>query len=142
MTPDPNQAELARTIISHWTKGFGSTYNVDRQTAMQLVHVVDSIETVIDEIGQIDKIRPVVVSTTASRIENSVSFDKLKKLINCGEKSYLILFGTAHGLSKELIRNSDYALEPIDGAQGYNHLSVRSAASIIIDRLIGQSEIY
>jgi len=28
-------------------------------------------------------------------------------------------------------------LEPIAGTTGYNHLSVRSAAAIILDRLLG-----
>jgi len=33
---------------------------------------------------------------------------------------------------------STYILEPIRGNAKYNHLSVRSAVSIILDRLLGE----
>jgi hypothetical protein len=40
-------------------------------------------------------------------------------------------------LSQEFISAADYVLEPIVGKTDYNHLSVRSAAAIIFDRLMG-----
>jgi len=52
------------------------------------------------------------------------------------KQSFLILFGTGWGLTKEFLENEcDYVLEPILGSSDYNHLSVRSAAAIILDRL-------
>jgi len=39
-------------------------------------------------------------------------------------------------LTKEVKDDSDYVLAPIEG-KGYNHLSVRSAVAIILDRLLG-----
>jgi len=33
----------------------------------------------------------------------------------------------------------DMLLEPIEGYTDYNHLSVRSAAAIILDRLLGKN---
>jgi len=36
------------------------------------------------------------------------------------------------------MKSTDYILEPIYGRGEYNHLSVRSAASIILDRLVGE----
>ena len=53
-------------------------------------------------------------------------------------KSYLLVFGTAWGLSESFIRGADYLLEPIMGNGDYNHLSVRSASAIILDRLLGR----
>ena len=53
------------------------------------------------------------------------------------EKIFLILFGTGWGIGKELIMNCDYILEPIEPNRSYNHLSVRSAVTIILDRLLG-----
>ncbi|NNL76133.1 MAG: RNA methyltransferase, partial [Desulfobacterales bacterium] len=45
----------------------------------------------------------------------------------------------AWGLTESFITKADYVLEPIAGVADYNHLSVRSAAAIILDRLLGDS---
>ena len=44
----------------------------------------------------------------------------------------LVLFGTGYGMTKETMESFDYILEPIYGHGEYNHLSVRSAVSIIL----------
>ncbi len=49
----------------------------------------------------------------------------------------LIILGTGWGLTENIFSQSDYVLEAIEGASDYNHLSVRSAAAIILDRLLG-----
>ena len=41
-------------------------------------------------------------------------------------------------MTEEVFDKSDYVLEPIGGGGDYNHLSVRSAASIMLDRLFGR----
>ena len=38
----------------------------------------------------------------------------------------------------EMMKQFDYIVEPIYGAGSYNHLCVRSAAAIILDRLLGE----
>ena len=43
-------------------------------------------------------------------------------------------------MTEEAFARADVVLEPIRGTGDYNHLSVRSAASIILDRLLGQRE--
>jgi hypothetical protein len=55
------------------------------------------------------------------------------------DSPYLLIFGTGWGLSEEITSKADYLLEPIVGTTDYNHLSVRSAAAIILDRLMGRS---
>ena len=50
----------------------------------------------------------------------------------------LILFGTGWGLAPQALALCDRVLRPVKGAPGYAHLSVRSAAAIIFDRLLGQ----
>ncbi len=50
----------------------------------------------------------------------------------------MILLGTAWGLAPQVIESSDGILEPISGVGKYNHLSVRSAAAIVLDRLLGE----
>ncbi len=57
--------------------------------------------------------------------------------LGCGEP-VLLLFSKAWGLTSEALANADYLLEPIDLRTGYNHLSVRSAVSIIVDRVLGR----
>jgi hypothetical protein len=41
------------------------------------------------------------------------------------------------GIAKSLLDRLDAVLEPIDARKGFNHLSVRSAVSIAIDRIAG-----
>jgi hypothetical protein len=47
----------------------------------------------------------------------------------------LLLLGTGWGLAAEVLDRVDDVLEPIAGAGPYNHLSVRAAAAIMLDRL-------
>jgi len=51
----------------------------------------------------------------------------------------LITFGTGWGLADEIMQRADWLLAPIRSprADGFNHLSVRAAAAITFDRLLG-----
>ncbi|HAX46903.1 MAG TPA: hypothetical protein DCX78_08785, partial [Nitrospina sp.] len=42
------------------------------------------------------------------------------------------------GLEKSILTEADYVLDPIDGVGEYNHLSVRAAVAIILDRLLAR----
>jgi len=48
---------------------------------------------------------------------------------------YLIMMGTGWGMPEELVQSCDYILEPILGPGTWNHLSVRNASAIVLDRL-------
>jgi hypothetical protein len=63
-------------------------------------------------------------------------YEKFRAMLNNG-KPYVLTLGTAWGLAEEFISKADYVLDPIAGTADYNHLSVRSAAAIILDRLLG-----
>ena len=63
----------------------------------------------------------------------------LSKQIFEDDKPYLLLFGTGWGLTDEVMSMSDYILEPIRANSKYNHLSVRAAVAIILDRLFGEN---
>ena len=52
----------------------------------------------------------------------------------------LLLFGTGWGLADSILDRVDHCLAPIRGGSDYNHLSVRSAAAITLDRLFGDRE--
>jgi hypothetical protein len=69
---------------------------------------------------------------------NTITFEDMRKEMRDQEKPILVIFGTGHGLPKEILDKCDYSLEPVRAAGDYNHLSVRSAIAIILDRLIGE----
>lgn len=135
-TPYDDQRKLAREIIGHWEQGHGATYNPARRDALSIVRVADSVQTAIDELSSRYGETPFVVTTSARISDNSIGYDELRKKINASTP-VLLLFGTAHGLAPEIMDRADAVLHPISGGTSYNHLSVRSAASIILDRLLG-----
>jgi hypothetical protein len=50
----------------------------------------------------------------------------------------LLLLGTGWGLADSLIPSVSRILSPIDGPTTWNHLSVRSAGAVLLDRLFGR----
>lgn len=133
--PVEEQKQLIKRVLDHWTEGKGYNYNSSRRESLEDVYLSDSFEDTISEIERIEGLRPKVIATDARYSNNMIGYDELKNKLQTDEYPYLILFGTGYGLSKEVIMSSDYILKPITGNNEYNHLSVRSAASIILDRL-------
>jgi hypothetical protein len=135
-TPYEDQQQLVRELLAHWLTGHGATYNPARKEALSIVQLADSLEEVVSNLTEQYGVRPLVVATSALLRDNTVSYADLGQRITKGEP-VLLLFGTAHGLAPEILQLTDVTLPPIRGGTEYNHLSVRSAASIIIDRLLG-----
>ncbi|MEA3429062.1 MAG: RNA methyltransferase [Thermodesulfobacteriota bacterium] len=138
VTPMTDQKELVEKIVSHWLSGYGSTYNPERGKALELICIKDSLDDVIDHIRSKGEGSPEIVATCARDSQRSINCGKFREMLKSG-RPYLLVFGTAWGLSKDFIAGADYILEPIKGNTGYNHLSVRSAAAIIFDRLMGDN---
>ncbi len=139
ITPYSDQHDLVNEITAHWKSGYGSTYNPARKSALGMVILASSLEEGIEKITEIRGVRPLIATTSAITQENSISFTACREMIKNG-RPILLLFGTAHGLAKEVMDMADINLPPILGANEYNHLSVRSAVSIILDRLLGHRE--
>jgi len=129
--PDSSQRAIAEKLAGHWITGKGKDYNSDRHTAFKKLNIVSdldqAINTVVDRTGN----SPLIVGTSAIKNEKNVSISEIKK----NKKPLLILFGTAGGMADQLFDKIDCFAEPIDMGSGYNHLSVRSAVAIFIDRL-------
>lgn len=136
VTPLEDQKELVATIISHWTDGIGGIYNPKRRSALELTHVKDSFSEVLDQIADKEKDSPITIATCARKYPKSISYEKFRAMLSNG-KPYVLTLGTAWGLAEKFIAKTDYVLEPIAGKTDYNHLSVRSAAAIMLDRLLG-----
>ena len=137
VTPLSDQKELVGEITSHWIKGAGAEYNPKRREALELIKIKNSLEEVKDDIAAPAEIMPQTVVTCASSNAGSIDYRSFRELLKDG-RTYLLLFGTAWGLGREVILEADYILDPIKGVSAYNHLSVRSAAAIILDRLAGR----
>ena len=135
--PIENHLWLANKLLSFWQGGHGKEYNPKRWEALKLVRTLPYFEDVLKDIEKKDGVKPKVVVTSAREYEGAVSFKFLRSKIEEGE-DLIICFGTGWGLTEEFIKSADYILEPIRGATDYNHLSVRSAAAIILDRLLGE----
>ena len=133
------QKKLTERIIGYWQEGFGAEYNKDREEAFERTRVYESIEKSIEEIKKREGKTPKIVTTSAKIFSNSIDYKTLSEKVLNDEEPYLILFGTGWGLIDEVMQKSDYILHPIRGNSEYNHLSVRSAVSIILDRLIGEN---
>lgn len=136
VTPLEDQKDLVLRIISHWTNGIGATYNPKRRSALELIRIKNSFSEVLDQIADIENDYPITIATCARKYPTNISYDRFRAMLNNGKPCVLAL-GTAWGLAKEFISKADYVLEPIVGTTDYNHLSVRSAAAIMLDRLFG-----
>ncbi len=137
-TPYEDQHELINEITAHWLRGHGATYNPARKEALALVKAAYNLEAVIDEIKERNGASPLIVTTSARKWKNEVQYDDLRYHLRNNSSPVLLLFGTAHGIADEVMERADAALPPICGNSTYNHLSVRSAVSIILDRLLGR----
>ena len=129
--------KLMETICEHWEVGYGSTYNPNRKDALAIARVVPDFEDVLIQMEEQYGTRPKIIVTSARSHRNSISFLNFKKVLANSVEPYLIVFGTGWGLADELMNRADYVLEPVNGVSDFNHLSVRAAAAIILDRLLG-----
>lgn len=135
INPMESQERLVSRIIEHWVLGSGLSYNPIRAEALKSVRVVDSIDSTIESIAELTGMSPEIVGTWAGHEGGGLSYDELRDMLNKDSKPYLILFGTGWGMTREIKELCTYIVEPIRGTGDYHHLSVRSAAAVILDRL-------
>jgi len=137
VTPSPDQRALAQRITGHWQEGWGATYNPDRKAALDIVRICDTLAGAVEEYqsGFSEPVRTVI--TGAASHPGSISCQSFRRMLDRPDTPYLLLLGTGWGLTEACFDAADHILEPIAGAGTYNHLSVRSAAAIMLDRLRG-----
>jgi hypothetical protein len=133
--PSSHMRALARTLKEHWDEGFGATYNANRKEALSIVEIVTDLDEAIARIDRRTGRLPHLLATSAKRGEDRITFTECRALLHEDENPYLLLLGTGWGMSGELLNRATYFLEPIHGPTPYNHLSVRSACAIMLDRL-------
>jgi len=137
INPIPSQYELSQRIRRHWVSGFGATYNPNRKQALAYSQVVDSLATATEQIAaQTGRQRKIhLVTTSAQPRDGQVGHGQISRMVQ-REEIVCLLFGTGWGLTDETYRMADTHLAPICGAGEYNHLSVRSAVAITLDRIL------
>jgi tRNA (guanine37-N1)-methyltransferase len=138
VTPQEDQQEILQTFLGFWRSATGKNYNESRYQALTSTIPARSFDEVIQAITQAEGKEPVIISTSAKASPHQVKIDFTDQgKVWSKNRPVLIVFGTGQGLSDEILNKSDFLLVPINGLTEYNHLSVRAAASIILDRWLG-----
>ncbi len=135
ITPIKDQQKLVEEIVGHWQDGYGASYNPDRKDALAVVKICSDLQEAAKLVAEQGEYT--LVATAAQAQGEVLSHSSARQRIQSGE-NFLLLFGTAWGLTEEVFSNVDGVLAPIKGSGEYNHLSVRSAVAIMLDKLLGE----
>ena len=148
VTPIIDQHELVGRILSHWETEKSKQYHPDRVEAISLIKMAKDFEEVKNRVKALHPESdgwqsPEVVMTDASPLPKSVSYADYRRELADPKRSkrpMILVFGTGWGISDTFYPEVHRILAPVYGPEGhggYNHLSVRSAVAIILDRLFG-----
>lgn len=134
----PMQEQLAFVdrILDHWRVGVGAKYNPSRRRALANVKTAPSLEAALKDWGP-----TLTIATHARPVPGVKSYTcaDLKEYLQEPENSAFLVFGTGYGMTDEYMQGMNGVLESIRGAppKDFRHLSVRSAVSIYLDRIMG-----
>lgn len=135
--PMQDQQMFVERVLDHWRTGQGAKFNPMRKTALGPVRTATSVEKAFEDWN----VPEAKIIATSARDEGlkKYSFAELRHEMHVEKKPVFMLFGTGNGMTSELLKSCHGVLESIRGAppQDYRHLSVRSAVSICLDRVMG-----
>ena len=134
VTPAAEQQLLASRIIGHWQKGAGASYNPDRCQALDCLQVVSNFDEALADWRSLVGPEGVAMLTGASH-QDGLDYSQARSLAT--GQPVMLVFGTGHGLAPQIYAPDRPCLQPVRAGQ-YNHLSVRTAAAIMLDRLVGE----
>jgi tRNA (guanine37-N1)-methyltransferase len=144
VTPVTVHREKAERVARLWiedTKFGRADDEGGRAHALQLVRTAPAVEDVIAELTAQAGEPPLVVGTSAKPGAFPAALRRTPAELVAEARTItapvLLLFGTGWGLAESLIPSVSRVLTPIDGTEGWNHLSVRSAVAILLDRMFG-----
>lgn len=136
--PIKEQLMFVERVLDHWRTGTGSKYNPMRRTALTQVKTAENLDAALKDWGVDD---PLTIATHARAVEGApfFTFQDLRHEMREKDRPVFLIFGTGFGLTEDFMRSCGGVLESIKGAppDDYRHLSVRSAVSIILDRVMG-----
>jgi hypothetical protein len=131
--PVEAQRELIGKVTRHWTEGAGGKRIPDRIAAMERVRIVPALDEVLGALGA----QAEVWTTAASASGETLSFQAARAIAATDGPPILLVYGTGWGLAEPVHARATARLAPIAGRDGWNHLSVRAAVAISLDRLLG-----
>ena len=135
--PVKEQRMLAEKVIKYWSNEKVRKNDNTKHSSIDKIIVKNSLNSAIREIKKKHGTKPITIATDARMVHNMTSYSTLRDRILNIDEPVLIIFGTGWGLPKNTLESADYILKPVGGYHEYNHLSVRSAVAIILDRLLG-----
>ena len=143
VTPLGDQLRVLEEILRHWTRGPGGVGNADRAQALGLVQPATSLEEAVAHMTAQHGTRPRLVASSAvwpakGKASKPESMPMTPRDVRrwCDQGPVMLCLGTAQGLAPEVLEQCQGTLRPVRFL-GYNHLSVRSAAAILADRILG-----
>ena len=139
VTPIEAQRALVEHILGYWHGGKGGERVPERADALSVVQAIPSVEDVLAAIRADAGADPLVLTTAARSGFPVTTFDAARGVVATRTRPVLLVFGTGYGLADEVIARADLHLAPVR-PRGYNHLAVRSAVAIILDRLLGDGD--
>ncbi|HSC89520.1 MAG TPA: RNA methyltransferase [Polyangiaceae bacterium] len=133
--PVAGQRELVEHVKAHWTEGSGARRIPDRKPPLGNVEIVDGLETARRTLSADAELWV----TSAKQIDGALEHDVAHRRLVADGPPVLLVFGTGWGLADSVLEAATVALAPIRSPRpdGYNHLSVRAAVAILLDRLLG-----
>jgi len=138
VTPVPSQRDISWRIRGFWTEGERALEESRRGEAMEYVTVADDLEETLAWIENAEGTPPLLVATSARHSgKDAIGYEELRRRLRTDGRPVYILFGTGWGMADELIEACDAILPPIMPDSEFNHLSVRAAAAIVLDRVAG-----
>lgn len=137
VTPISAQRQIVDRILEHWNDGEGRYRIPERGAALARTRSVPLLADAIAAIREAHGEPPRIIATSAQATRPAITFGALRADLQRSTNPHLLVLGTGHGLAGSIVDSADALLEPIAGVDGYNHLSVRAAAAILLDRLCG-----
>ena len=134
VTPLEDQQTILSAIVRHWTEGPASISHPDRAEAFGKVRMASTVQDAIEYVESRTGQRPVLVGTSAQDNGESTPAEVGSMLES---QPVLLLFGTGHGLAPEIFDQCSCTLRPLRWMSSYNHLPVRAAVAITLDRILG-----
>lgn len=137
VTPLEAQQRLVGRILEHWRSGAGARRVPERTEALRITETTGSIEEAVALVTEREGRAPGLIATSARPPVGRATTGYRALASELAERPGLLLFGTGHGLMDATLDAADHVLPPIRPSTSYNHLSVRAAVAITLDRLFG-----
>lgn len=137
--PHVTMQTIGQRIRDYWDQGAGKAFEHNRAEAFRILEIVDTLEHALHDAKARWGRKPLLITTSARNHAIPVmSFDAVRDIMLNQREAVMLVFGTGWGLTPEMVMQSDALLAPIRADAEFNHLSVRSAVAIALDRIIGE----